>query len=332
MINVVIIGIGYWGANLLRAFNDVEGANLVAVVEKKEGRLEYVRKRYPHVKCFSSIDQLDGIDFDAVAIATPVPTHAALAKRFLLDGKHAFIEKPMAHTTQAARELVEIAKEKNLRLAVGHVYQFSPAVQWIANALHDERLKHVYHIDSIRMNLGPPASDVDVVWDLAPHDLSIILYMLKSAGLSTTVTNVMVQKRKYQRTDLDDLAHVFIEFEGGVTAHVHVSWVTSNKVRLLHLSCDKATVVFDDMAPLEKVRFFNEAIDTRRNADDKNALELSYRPGDIFVPTLPRMEPLTAECKHFIECIQEGKEPLNGGAIGLEVVTLLEEISPITSK
>jgi len=330
MVNVGIIGIGYWGANLLRTFNDVEGAQVRAIAEKKPGRVEFVRKRYPHVECLSDYKDLAvREDIDAVVISTPVPTHAEVAAFFLEAGKHVFVEKPLAHTAAEARRIRDLAKAKGLIVAVGHVYQFSPAVQWMGNALHSDKLGEVFHLDSMRINLGPPNSDVDVVWDLAPHDLSIILHILKQGGLSTKVKDLQVKNRAYQRT-ISDLVHFFLEFESGVTAHVHVSWVTSSKVRLLHMSCAKGTVVFDDMAPQEKIKYFSEAIDNRLQADDKHSHDLSYRPGDIFIPTLPRTEPLLSECRHFIECVAKGEQPINGADIGVEVVELLEQISPLT--
>lgn len=328
MVTIGIIGAGYWGSNLVRAFNDTEGAAIVAVADRKPGRLHFVEKRYPHIRVTSSAqDLLDDPSIDAVVIATPVPTHHEVAKAALLAGKHVMVEKPLANTLADAEELCELAERVQRILTVGHVYQFSPAVEWLARRIAADGLGRIFHIDSMRINLGPPHSEVDVVWDLAPHDLSILVYLAWQSGLSTEVRRMQVMGKHFVRESLLDLVHIFIEFESGLTAHVHVSWVTSNKVRLLQLSSERGTVVFDDMAPIEKIKVYSEAIDTRTNADDSQSEELTYRPGDIFIPTLPRHEPLAAECRHFVDCIASGNRPINDGRIGVEVVKLLEMIT-----
>jgi predicted dehydrogenase len=328
MVRVGIIGAGYWGTNLIRSFNDIEGAELAAVADTKPGRLSYVDKRYPHVKTTADYRELlSDPTIDAIVVSTPVTTHFDIGKEVLLAGKHAFIEKPLAYNFRDASELHELALQKNRRLAVGHIYQFSPAVEWMVTHLTTGQLGDVYHIDTSRINSGPPKSEVDVVWDLAPHDLSIILYFMRRAGLSTGVKSLRAMGHSYTREGLTDLVHIFIEFDSGLSAHIHVSWVTSNKVRLMQISAKKGTVVFDDMAPSEKVKVFSEAIDTRINADASKDEELTYRPGDIFIPTLPRREPLSRECSHFIDAIQTGTETENDGSIGVEVVRLLEMIS-----
>lgn len=328
MVKVGIVGAGYWGTNLIRAFNDVEGAALAAVADRKLGRLSYVEKRYPHVKVTSDLnDLLLDPDIDAIVVATPVPTHHEVGRRVLMAGKHAFIEKPMAYTEQEASELNAIAKQQGLKLAVGHVYQFSPAVEWLIAHATSGQVGKVYHVDTIRINSGPPRSEVDVIWDLAPHDLSILLYYMKMTGLSLQVRDLRVMGHRYTRTNLFDLVHIYIDFECGLSAHIHVSWVTSNKVRLMQISSEKGTIVFDDMAPTEKIKIYSEAVDTRVNADESKSEELTYRPGDIFIPTLPRHEPLGRECAHFIDCILTDRTPINDGDIGVEVVGLLEAIS-----
>ena len=167
----------------------------------------------------------------------------------------------------------------------------------------------------------------DVVWDLAPHDLSILIYLMWQSGLSSEVERIQVMGNNFIKETLTDLIHIFIEFTCGLTAHIHVSWVTSNKVRLMQLSAEHGTVVFDDMQPSEKIKVYSQGVDTRLNADDSKSVELTYRPGDIFIPTLPRHEPLAAECRHFVDCIETGNLPINGGKIGVEVVRLLEMIT-----
>ena len=328
MVGIGIIGVGYWGSNLVRAFNETEGAEMVAVADNRPGRLHFVEKRYPHIGVTPSIeDLLANPRVDAVAIATPVPTHYEVAMRVLDAGKHAFVEKPLAYCESDATALHEKAKALGLTLAVGHVYQFSPAVEWLTKKLANRGLGELFHIDSSRINLGPPFSEVDVVWDLAPHDLSILVYVMWSAGLSTAVRRISVMAGSFTHEHLTDLVHVFLEFECGMSAHIHVSWVATNKVRLMQVSSEMGTVVFDDMMPIEKIKVYSGAVDSRRETGENESGELSYRPGDIFIPTLPRHEPLSAECRHFVDCIGTGSEPINGGKIGVEVVRLLEMIS-----
>jgi len=328
MVKIGIIGAGYWGSNLVRTFNDTEGAAIVAVADKRQGRLQFVSKRYPHIRVENDMDALlRDPEIDAIAIATPVPTHYDVGRQVLEAGKHAMVEKPLAYSYSEAERLKELADKLGAVLTVGHVYQFSPAVEWLAARIGSGNLGKLFHIDSIRINLGPPQSEVDVVWDLAPHDLSILVYILWQAGLSTNVRSIRVMSGSFVKNKLADLTHIFIEFECGVTAHVHVSWVTSNKVRLMQISAEHGTVVFDDMQPAEKIKIFSQAVDTRIGADESGSAELTYRPGDIFIPTLPRHEPLAAECRHFIDCIENKKEPINGGKIGAEVVRLLEMIT-----
>jgi predicted dehydrogenase len=328
MVKIGIIGTGYWGSNLVRAFNDTEGAEIVAVADRKQGRLNFVSKRYPHIRVVSEMDELLGDPtIDAIVVATPVPTHYDVGRRVLEAGKHVMIEKPMAYTLPDASALYELAESLGLVLTVGHVYQFSPAVEWLASRIASGRLGKLFHVDSIRINLGPPYSEVDVVWDLAPHDLSILIYLMWQSGLSTEVARMQVMGNNFVKEALTDLIHIFIEFTCGLTAHIHVSWVTSNKVRLMQISAEHGTVVFDDMQPSEKIKVFSQGVDTRLGADDTQSGELTYRPGDIFIPTLPRHEPLAAECRHFIDCIETGNTPINGGKIGVEVVKLLEMIT-----
>jgi predicted dehydrogenase len=327
MVKIGIIGAGYWGSNLVRAFNDTEGAAIVAVADKKQGRLQFVSKRYPHIRVTDDMnDLLQDKEIDAIVVATSVTSHYEVGKQVLEAGKHAMIEKPMAYSYDDARKLHELAVSLHKVLTVGHVYQFSPAVEWLAARIGSGNLGTLFHIDSIRINLGPPQSEVDVVWDLAPHDLSILIYIMWQSGLSTEVRSMRVMAGSFVKDELADLTHIFIEFECGVTAHVHVSWVTSNKVRLMQISAEHGTVVFDDMQPSEKIKIYSQGVDTRVGADESQAAELTYRPGDIFIPTLPRHEPLAAECRHFVDCIETGKEPINGGKIGVEVVRLLEMI------
>jgi predicted dehydrogenase len=328
MVNVGIIGVGYWGSNLVRAFNNIEDAAIAAVAERKPGRVHFVQKRYPHIRVTSDHHELlRDPTIDALIVATPVPTHFKVARDVLRAGKHVFVEKPLAYTVEEAETLRDLATSLGLVLAVGHVYQFSPAVSWLTSNIQEGKLGTIFHIDSTRINLGPPNSEVDVVWDLAPHDISIILHLMRAAGLSTKLRKLEVMGNRFVSKAHVDLAHIFLEFECGVTAHVHVSWVASNKARLLQVSAEAGSIVFDDIQPVEKIKVYSEAVDNRTGNDDSQSVNLSYRPGDIFIPTLSRDEPLSLECNHFIDCVRSGAHPINGSDIGVEVVSLLEQIT-----
>ncbi len=328
MVNVGIIGVGYWGSNLVRAFNNIEDAAIAAVAERKPGRVHFVQKRYPHIRVTSDHHELlKDPTIDALIVATPVPTHFEVARDVLNAGKHVFIEKPMAYTVEEAETLRELANRLGLVLAVGHVYQFSPAVSWLTSNIQDAKLGKMFHIDSTRINLGPPKSEVDVIWDLAPHDVSIVLHLMRAAGLSTKVRKLQVMGNRFVSKEHIDLAHIFLEFECGMTSHIHVSWVASNKARLLQVSAEAGSIVFDDIQPVEKIKVYSEAVDNRIGSDDSQSVNLSYRPGDIFIPTLSRDEPLSLECNHFIDCVRNGSMPINGSDIGVEVVSLLEQIT-----
>ncbi len=202
-----------WGSNLIRSFNDTEGAAIVAVADRKEGRLQFVSKRYPHIRVTDDMnDLLQDKAIDAIVVATSVPTHYEIGRQVLEAGKHAMIEKPMAYSYADAKKLHELATFLKRVLTVGHVYQFSPAVEWLAARIGSGNLGKLFHIDSIRINLGPPQSEVNVVWDLAPHDLSILIYIMWQTGLSTEVRSMRVMSGSFVKDKLADLTHIFIEF------------------------------------------------------------------------------------------------------------------------
>ncbi len=321
MITLGMIGCGYWGPNIVRNFNELD-CKIKTISDLKEGRLKFINKRYPHIKTTKNYQEIiQDKDIDAIRIATPVTTNFRFAKEALEAGKHIYIEKPMTYTTDEAKALVELAEKKNKIILVGHIFQYSPAVTKIKELLDNDELGKIYYLDSVRINLGPPASEVDVIMDLAPHDFSIIYHLLGKEPLAISAVGY-----NYARPDLIDVAHINLWFDNNIMAKVHISWLSPRKTRVFQLMASKKVIYYDEMAQ-EKVKIFSEGIDNRINAKDTDTTELVYRPGDITIPALERKEPLKNECQHFLDCIRENKQPISNGKCGLTIVKMLEAAS-----
>lgn len=304
--------------------------------------MESVKKDFPHIETTKNFkDIIHDKSIHAVVIATPVTTHKALAEEALFFGKHVFIEKPMTSSADDAELLNETAKKLNKIIAVGHVFQFSPAVRKIKELLQKKAIGNILHITSTRINLGPPETEVDVIWDLGPHDFSIILYLLKEKPYKVTSTR---NSYPFSQTDsgkpqskstaaLTNNAHIDLSFKSGITAHIHLSWLSSNKTRMLQIFGTEGTIVYDEMLALDgKVKLFGRGVDNRIKAKDTDAHKLTYSSGEIQIMSLEQHEPLRMECQHFINSIINDTEPINNGSIGLEVVKLLETSSESFSK
>ena len=323
MIRVGIVGCGYWGPNLVRAFAEIEGVQLVTVSDLRSGRLDFVSRRYPLLKTtIDASDVLSDSTIDAVIIATPPDTHYALATQALNNGKHVFVEKPLATSVSDAEKIVDLAERTNRTLIVGHLFLYAPAVMQIRSLLQNGELGAIHYISSTRANLGPPKPKIDVLWDLAPHDLSIILELMNDSPIE-----VLAQGASFTHADLADAVFLTLRFFDGRLAHIHVSWLTPNKIRLLQVVCSRGVAVYDDMQPVHKVQVHRPGIDNRPQAGDSDAMALSYGPGGMWAPPLQADEPLRSECKDFIESIISGRRPLSNGQRGLEVVRILERAS-----
>ncbi len=266
-----------------------------------------------------------------MAIATPVTTHREIAEEAMFLGKHVFVEKPLAHTIEEAQALVDTAKKLNKKLAVGHVFQFAPAVRKIKEMLRKKILGKVMHITCSRVNLGPPESEVDVIWDLGPHDFSIILHLLEETPLSISCSKgeypfgAFNNPKTGAKRKLINNAHIDLEFKSGITAHVHLSWLSSNKTRLIQIFGTEGTLVYDEMLALDgKLKFYGTGVDNRIKSKDSDSATLGYHSGDIIVIQLEQHEPLRLECQEFVNAIINNKPLINDGNIGLEVVRLLE--------
>jgi predicted dehydrogenase len=316
-----IIGCGYWGPNLVRNFHGLPNARVKSVSDLRIGRLDFIGEQYPDISTTANFEEiLADPEIDAVVVVTPVTTHREIAERALLAGKHVFIEKPMAHSAADAWALVELAERVKRVLAVGHIFQYAPGVRRISEEIDSGNLGRVFHITSTRINLGPPKSTVEVVWDLATHDLSIIIHLLGEMPDRVTATG-----SSYQWEGLIDNAHIDLGFPGGATAHVHVGWLSAGKTRLTQVFAENGSIVYDEMLALDgKVKLYGRGVDNRLQTKDNDAVNLGYSAGEIRVLNLEQHEPLRMECAEFVRAITVGTPLANDGYMGAKVVEVLE--------
>lgn len=320
MIDVGVIGCGYWGPNLVRNLVENRHCRSVMACDLDHGRLDYIQKRYPVDAITSDFqDILDNPSIKAVVIATPLSTHYPLAKRALEAGKHVFVEKPFAHTSAQATELMRIAEEKSLVLMVGHTFIYSPAVNKIREILDSGELGDIFYISSSRVNLGLHQKDVSVLWDLAPHDLSMIFYWLDEFPKQVSAVG-----RDYVQPGLPDVAFMDLSFGSGVLAHVEVSWLSPSKLRNTTIVGSKKMLVYDDTEHLEKVKIFDKGVNYK-DPETFGEYQLSYRAGDIVSPKLDSYEPLQSEMDDYLSAILTGGRPRTHAESGLTVVKVLEE-------
>jgi len=302
------------------------------VCDLKTGRLDFIKKEFPLVETTKNYKEvIHDKSIQAICIATPVPTHKDIAEEALFFGKHVFVEKPMTFSAEEALSLTETAKRLGKKLAVGHVFQFSPAVRKIKSLLKSNAIGKVLHITSTRINLGPPDSDVDVIWDLGPHDFSIILHLLGESPWkveSARNSYPFSETQSKKSSPLTNNAHINLSFKSGITAHIHLSWLSSNKMRLMQIFGSHGTIVYDEMLALDgKVKLYGTGVDNRIKSKDSDSQALGYQSGDIHVISLEQHEPLRMECEHFINSIINDTPLVNDGQIGTEVVRLLESSS-----
>jgi len=313
------VGCGYWGPNLLRVFQGLEGSRLKWLCDKKPGRLAWARERYPGVKMTAELsDVLRDPEVEAVVIATEVVTHHAVAKAALLAGKHVFIEKPLAHSVREAKDLAKLAASKRRVLCVGHVFLYHPAFRAMREQVTPGRLGRLRYVDMVRINPGPPEPRHDVLWDMAPHDVAMALDLAAAAPLSVRATGLRWTLK------LNEAAFFEIRFPRGVLARIHVSWMSSRRIRRVEAYCEKGSVFYDDMEPVEKIKIVLPGEDTRVGAKSGEKKTLFYGPGETIVPVLPKEEPLKNECSDFLEAVRRGRRPYSGAELGVNVVRILE--------
>ncbi len=322
-IGLGIVGCGYWGPNLIRNFASLSNCRVKFACDASADRLKHVKGVYPDLEITDQFQLLlDDADIDAVAIATPVWTHFDLAKAALAAGKHVLIEKPMASTSAQCRELIETAAEKGLMLMVGHTYIYSPIIRRIKEIIDYGDIGDLLYISSQRLNLGLFQKDINVAWDLAPHDISIALYVTGSSPLS-----VNCQGKSHINPGIEDVTNMSLNFHNGGFATIQTSWLDPNKVRRMTFVGNRRMILFDDNEPIEKIRVYDKRVSVPPHYDTFAEFHYSYHYGDIYCPYVTQAEPLKTECQHFIDCINSGTEPLTSAAQGLQVVQVLEASS-----
>ena len=318
VLRVGVIGYGYWGPNVVRNLHGLERCEVVALCDKSPAALQRARRTYPGLHMTTDFSEvLTSPDVDAVAVVTPVWTHFDLARAALLNGKHVFVEKPFTSTSRQAEELIELADQRNLKVMVDHTFLFSGAVRKIRQLVDDGTLGPLYYFDSTRVNLGLFQHDVSVVWDLAPHDLSIMDYIITEKPEAVVATGAK------HLNNLVDMAFITIYFPGNIIAHVNVNWLSPVKVRTTLIGGKDKMLVWNDLEPDEKIKVYDKGVQIT-NGQGVYDLLVSYRSGDVWGPKVAQTEALKLELEYFTECVLTDQVPLNDGAAGLRVVRLLE--------
>ncbi len=316
--NIAVIGCGYWGPNLIRNLIESGRCSKLTCFDLDEKRLTAIARRFPSLQTTTSIDTLLNDDnLEAVLIATPISTHHPLGKRFLEAGKSVFIEKPLAASVAEAEELIEIASRKGLTLMVGHTFEYSPPVLKVDELLKEKGMGNICYIDSTRVNLGLVQKDVSVVWDLCPHDFSMLFHWIGEEP-----THVSAIGRANVLKGIPDVAFVNLHFGNGVIAHVTVSWLAPSKLRRTSIVCENKMIIYDDSDPNEKIKVFDKGVDVKE-PQTFGEYQLTYRTGDILSPRLDTYEPLGVEVNHFLDCARDKTKPKSDGESGLRVVRSL---------
>lgn len=320
-VRVGVIGCGYWGPHIIRNFNEMPNAELVLVAETRSDRRDYVRHHYPKVNTVADYHALLEADIDCVVVATPIHTHYELARDALLAGKHVLVEKPLTRSLADALDLMRLAEERTRVLMVGHTYIYNPAVRALRKLVDGGELGRIYYVDAARLNLGQFQQHVDVMWDLAPHDISIFLYTLQRKP-------VMVSARGSAcvQPGIHDVAYIELQLEGGISTQIHVSWLDPCKVRRLTIVGDRKMAVYNDLSLAEKIRIYDTGVQAPIT-DNFGEFQLSYRYGKMVVPYIPWREPLRLQSDHFVQAVQTGATPQTDAAQGVAVVAVLEAAS-----
>jgi predicted dehydrogenase len=323
MIGIGIIGYGYWGPNLVRNFTQADGARVVSVCDQRAARRAQVEAHYPAIKAVADVSEmLSNPAIDAVAIATPVFSHFDLAMQALKAGKHVFVEKPFTTTSEQAIRLIEEAEKRRLTLMVDHTFLYTSAVRKIKELVDKGSLGQLYYYDSVRVNLGIFQHDVNVLWDLAVHDLSIMDFVLGRAPTTIAATGMASVPGQPE-----SLAYLTCFFEDNLIAHFHVNWLAPVKIRQTLIGGSEKMITWDDMELSEKLKIFDKGITLNNGPEGVYQLQVGYRAGDMWAPHLPNVEALHVEAQHFLECIEHGLQPISDGHAGLRVVRILEAAS-----
>lgn len=323
MINIGVIGYGYWGPNLVRNFSETPGLRLVAVADLDRARLDPVQRRYPAITTTTDYrDLLRDPAVDAVAVATPVDTHFELGMAVLRAGKHLWMEKPVAQTADEARQLADLADERGLTLIVDHTFIYTPAVRKMRELIGSGELGRIYYYDSIRVNLGLFQRDVSVIADLAVHDFAILAHLLDEQPVAVTASGI----NHFPGTP-ENLAYVTLFYDSGTIAHANVSWLAPVKVRQILVGGSRKMITYDDLEPSEKVKVYDKGVSFTDDPGQIHEMRVGYRSGDMWAPRLAVTEALRNEGEHFVDCINHRRTPQTSGELGLRVVQLIEAAS-----
>lgn len=322
-ISLAIIGCGYWGPNLIRNFCNLPSCNVLAMCDVNKERLKHLTTLYSGVPAMTDFQQvLDLPGLDAVAIATPVKHHFPLAKASLLAGKHTFLEKPMASSSAECEELIEIAARRGLVLMIGHTFLYSSAVQKIDQIIRTGDIGEIRYINSRRLNLGLFQRDINVAWDLAPHDIAIILHILGEFPVSVNCSG-----NAHITAGVEDVTNMSLSFRQQRFATIQSSWLEPRKVREMTIVGTRRMIIYDDLQTHEKIRVYDVRVERPPHYDTFAEFHYSYHYGDSYIPYLKQEEPLKTECEHFLDCIRNETAPLSGGSAGLQMVRILEAAS-----
>ena len=322
-VNIAVVGCGYWGPNLIRNFRSLPGCNVKLACDKDQKRLAYVRHLYPEINTTIDYDVLiNDAEINAICVATPVWTHFELAKKSLEAGKHTFVEKPMASNVSQCTELVELANRNMLILMTGHTFIYSSPIRKIKEIVTCGDIGKLLYISSQRMNLGLFQKDINTAWDLAPHDISIILYIME-----TEVASVNCQGEAHINPGIEDVTNMSLMFSRKGFATIQNSWLDPNKVRRMTFVGSKRMILYDDNEPLEKIKIYDKRVEVPPHYDTFAEFHYAYHYGDMYAPYLKQIEPLKVQCEHFLDCIKTGQEPMSSGWDGLHVVEVLEAAS-----
>lgn len=319
MIRMGVIGYGYWGPNIVRNFNSLEKSEVVAVSDTNEGALHMAKKSFPHLWVTPNSDALiKAKDVDVVAIVTPISSHFELARKALRAGKHILVEKPFTYKSSHAEELINLAEKKKLRIMVDHTFLYTGAVRKIKELIDNGTLGALCYFDSMRINLGLFQHDVNVVWDLAPHDLSIMDFLIEEKPSALVATG-----QAHFNKGMEDISYLTVYFPNNIIAHINVNWLSPVKVRTTLIGGLKKMLVWNDLDPDEKIKVYDKGVDIRSKSGVYKLL-VSYRSGDMWAPKLEENEALQLMAETFIECVVNGRDPVNDGKAGYRVVRMLE--------
>ena len=318
-----MIGCGYWGPNLVRNFSLLNEFEMVGAVDLDPDRLEYIERhfRVPRITT-DAREVLEDPEIDAIAIATPISTHADLARQALQAGKHVLLEKPMAHSVEACEDLDRLAQDNGLVLLVDHTFLYTGVVEKMLEIVTAGELGKIYYFDSVRINLGLFQHDYNVIWDLAPHDLSILLHLLDERPTEVQAVGAAPVESGERR--LESIAYLSLRFPSGLIGHVHVNWLAPVKIRLTLLGGSRRMAVWDDLEPDTKLKLYDRGVEAHTDAESIYRTLVQYRTGDMYAPRLDKTEALKKECIHFYHCIRDGETPRSDARLGRDVVAVLE--------